>query len=102
MAAGNDVWLYIRRYENGQIKYYLSNAPDTTPMETLDRLCTLRWSIEQCFEECKSYLGMAHYETRSYIAWHMHMHMLMVMIAHLFTLRLREAYKKTQYYHAYG
>ena len=100
MAPGNDIWLYIRRYENGDIKYYLSNSSEATPMETLDRLATLRWSIEQCFEECKSYLGMTHYETRTYIAWHRHM--LMVMIAHLFTLRLRLAYKKTLYHHAHG
>jgi SRSO17 transposase len=100
MALGDDQWLYIRRYENGDIKYFLSNSPETTPMETLDRLATLRWSIEQCFQECKSYLGMTHYETRSYIAWHRHM--LMVMIAHLFTLRLRLAYKKTPYHHAHG
>jgi SRSO17 transposase len=100
LAPGNDIWLYIRRYENGDVKYYLSNSPQTTPMETLDRLATLRWSIEQCFQECKSYLGMTHYETRTYIAWHRHM--LMVMIAHLFTLHLRLTYKKTLYYHAYG
>lgn len=100
MAPGTDIWLYIRRYENGDIKYYLSNAPETIPLETLDRLSTLRWSIEQCFQECKSYLGMSHYETRTYIAWHRHM--LMVMIAHLFTLHLRQTYKKTPYHHAYG
>jgi len=100
VAPGNDIWLYIRRYENGDIKYYLSNSPETTPEETLDHLATLRWSIEQCFQECKSYLGMTHYETRTYIAWHRHM--LMVMIAHLFTLRLRLVYKKTLYHHAYG
>ena len=60
----------------------------------------MRWPIEQCFQECKSYLGMSHYETRTYMAWHRHM--LMVMIAHFFTLRLRIVFKKTLYYHAYG
>lgn len=100
VAPGIDIWLYIRRYENGDIKYFLSNSPETVPIETLDRLATMRWSIEQCFQECKSYLGMTHYETRTYIAWHRHM--LMVMIAHLFTLRLRLALKKTLYHHAYG
>lgn len=100
MAPGRDIWLYIRRYENGDIKYYLSNAPDITPLETLDRLSTLRWSVEQCFQECKSYLGMTHYETRTYRAWQRHM--LMVMIAHLFTLRLRLTFKKTLFHHADG
>ncbi|MEW6242782.1 MAG: hypothetical protein AB1497_00625 [Bacillota bacterium] len=78
------VWLYIRRYANGKIKYSLSNAPEDTPRGVLDRVATMRWPIEQCFEECKSQLGMGHYETRSYLAWYRHM--LFVMIAHLFTL----------------
>lgn len=41
-----------------------------------------RWSIEQSFEECKTELGMDHYEVRSYIGWHRHM--LFVMMAHEF------------------
>jgi SRSO17 transposase len=98
---GAEIWVYIRRYEDGTIKYFVSNAPTDTSQATLDKLATMRWSIEQCFQECKSYLGMAHYETRSYQAWHRHM--LMVMIAHLFTTVLRCAIKK-QYYpdYAYG
>jgi len=100
MAPGHDIWLYIRRYENGDIKYYLCNASEDTSLETLDWLSTMRWSIEQCFQECKSYLGMSHYETRTYAAWHRHM--LMVMISHLFTLRLRLAYKKTLHHYAHG
>ncbi len=87
-----DVWLYIRKYEGGTIKYFLSNAPADTPQSTLDRLATMRWSIEQCFQECKSYLGMTHYETRTYIGWHRHM--LLVMIAHLFTTELRRCLQK--------
>ncbi len=87
-----DVWLYIRKYEDGTIKYFLSNAPADTPQSTLDSLATMRWSIEQCFQECKSYLGMTHYETRTYIGWHRHM--LLVMIAHLFTTVLRRCLQK--------
>ncbi len=87
-----DVWLYIRKYEGGTIKYFLSNAPADTPQPTLDKLATMRWSIEQCFQECKSYLGMSHYETRTYIGWHRHM--LLVMIAHLFTTTLCQCLQK--------
>lgn len=53
-----EVWLYIRRYNDGRIKYSLCNAPADTPLETLHRVATMRWPIEQCFEECKS-LGWA-------------------------------------------
>ena len=87
-----EIWVYIRKYEDGTIKYFLSNMPEDTPLSLLDKLATTRWSIEQCFQECKSYLGMAHYETRSYHAWHRHM--LFVMIAQLFVTILRDFLKK--------
>lgn len=54
----------------------------------LDRAATLRWPIEQCFEECKSHLGMGHYECRGYPGWMRHMQF--VMIAHLFTTRMKD------------
>jgi SRSO17 transposase len=89
----SEIWVYIRKHEDGTIKYFISNMPDNTDISELDRLATARWSIEQCFQECKSYLGMTHYETRSYNAWHRHM--LLVMIAHLFVTNLRLFFKKT-------
>lgn len=96
------VWLYIRRYANGGIKYCLCNAPEDTPMNVLNQVATMRWPIEQCFEECKSHLGMGHVEARSYKAWHRHM--LFVMMAHLFTQILRRRFKKNGSCidHAYG
>ena len=77
-----EIWVYIRKHEDGTIKYFLSNLPSDARISELDRLATARWSMEPCFQECKSYLGMAHYETRSYQAWHRHM--LFVMVAQLF------------------
>ena len=92
LKPGKEVWLYIRKYEDGTIKYFVSNAPQDTPCAELDRAATLRWPIEQCFEECKSYLGMTHYEGCSYPGWKRHI--LFVMIAHLFTTQIREIVKK--------
>jgi len=89
---GDELWLYIRQYENGRIKYALSNAPADIPMEKLNHAATLRWPIEQCFEECKSYLGLSHCEARSWNAWHRHM--LFVFIAHLFLTEVRMRFKK--------
>lgn len=89
---GEEIWLYLRRYADGTIKYFVSNAPKDISIEELDRAATLRWPIEQCFEECKSYLGMSHYESRSYEGWMRHM--LFVMIAHLFTTQIKELMKK--------
>ena len=87
---GEELWLYIRKHENGEIKYALSNAPWDTEEHLLHRCATLRWPIEQSFQECKSHLGMSDYETRSYTAWHRHM--LLVMIAFLFVLEVRQMF----------
>ena len=86
-------WLYIRRYENGDTKYFLTNAPENMPKEELHEAVTLRWPIEQCFEECKSFLGMADFEGRSYNGFLRHL--LFVMIAHFFGTSLRLTLKKT-------
>jgi SRSO17 transposase len=89
---GDEVWLYIRRYADGKLKFSLSDAPADTEMEILNEVALMRWPIEQCFEECKSYLGLDHYESRSWNAWHRHI--LFVFIAHLFLQELRLRFKK--------
>lgn len=95
----SEIWVNIRKHEDGTIKYFVSNLPSNATILELDRLATARWSIEQCFQECKSYLGMTHYETRSYQAWHRHM--LFVMIAQLFVTVLRIFLKEVrQHYNA--
>ena len=94
VKAGEEIWLYLRKYADGEIKYFVSNAPGELPVHELDRAATLRWPIEQCLEECKSSLGMGHYECRSYQGWKRHM--LFVMIAHLFASSIREIFKKKQ------
>jgi len=86
------VWLFLRRTEDGQIKYAFSNAPADTPLAELCRAATLRWPIEQCFQDGKGQVGMDHYEHRSWPAWHRHM--LYVCLALHFLLRLRVRFKK--------
>ena len=66
---------------------YISNAPVSTPLRTLVWLSSLRWAIEQCFEEAKTELGMAHYEVRKYPGWQHHM--LTTMLAHFFLWHLK-------------
>jgi SRSO17 transposase len=92
---GKECWLYIRKFADGKCKYSISNAPADTPLGTLNNASLLRWPIEQCFEECKSELGMDHYEIRSYPGWHKHM--LFVFLAQLFLLEIRFMFKKNTY-----
>lgn len=89
---GQELWLIIRRLERSKLKYYLSNAPQDMEAEEFLRALTMRWPIEQCFEDGKKYLGMDHYEHRTWQSWHRHM--LYVFLALLFLLRLRLKFKK--------
>ena len=92
LPRATPVWLFLRRLEDGQVKYAFSNAPAATPVAALCRAATLRWPIEQCFQDGKSQVGMDHYEHRSWPAWHRHM--LYVFLALHFLLRLRLQFKK--------
>lgn len=52
-----EVWLYIRRYADGKVKYAFSNGPVDIKQEEIGKAALMRWPIEQCFEECKSLSG---------------------------------------------
>ena len=92
LPQGSSVWLFLRRTTDGQIKYAFSNAPEDTPLSELCKAATMRWPIEQCFQDGKSQVGMDHYEHRSWPAWHRHM--IYVSLALHFLLRLRIQFKK--------
>jgi SRSO17 transposase len=83
------VWLVIKRTlgTTPMYSYYISNAPVSTPWRTFVWLSSVRWAIEQCFEESKMELGMDHYEVRKYAGWHHHM--LTTMLAHFFLWHLK-------------
>jgi SRSO17 transposase len=94
------VWLLIRRTMDKEPRYsfFISNAPASTRLETLVWLSGLRWSIEQCFAETKTELGMDQYEVRKFPGWHHHI--LTCMLAHYFLwhLKIRLGKKSTCYY----
>jgi len=86
----NDVWLYVRQLEDGSLKYSLTNASPTCSVDEIRKPALLRWSIEQCFKELKTYLGMDHYETRNWVAFHRYM--LLSNLAHMFINKLRNMF----------
>jgi SRSO17 transposase len=93
---GPPVWLLIRRSleETPEVKYYISNGDAETTLEVLASVACSRFRVEEFFEACKSYLGMAQYETRSYVGWHHHM--ALVAVAHLFVTLTRVRLKKSR------
>jgi len=85
-------WLFFRKNDDGEIKYAISNAPKDISLSELVNASTLRWPIEQCFQEGKGQVGMDCYEHRSWPAWHRHM--IFVFLALHFMLRMRLRLKK--------
>jgi SRSO17 transposase len=92
---GPPTWLVIRRSLEAEpeIKYYVSNAEAETPLGVMAQVACTRHEVEVSFEDAKGYLGMAQYETRSWVGWHHQMSL--VALAHLFVTRARLALKKT-------
>lgn len=85
---GPEVWLVLRRnVADSELKCYLSNAPEDTPLPQLARLSGMRWPIETCFEDGKQRLGMGDYQVRNWRGWHHHM--TLCILAHFFLVRLK-------------
>jgi SRSO17 transposase len=95
LPVGDRQWLFLRKNPDGKIKYAISNAPKHTSLAELIKASTMRWPIEQCFQEGKGQLGMDKYEHRSWPAWHRHM--IYVFLALHFLLRLRMKFKKNSF-----
>jgi len=91
---GPPVWLLLRRPVGGEgeVKYYVSNAAAETPLEVLALVSGCRVRVEEYFEDGKGYLGMGHYEGRSWAGWHHHM--TLVALAHLLVTGVRLRLKK--------
>jgi SRSO17 transposase len=92
LPVGDAQWLFLRKNIDGQIKYAICNAPKSISFAELIKASTMRWPIEQCFQEGKDQVGMDYYEHRSWPAWHRHM--IYVFLALHFLLRLRLRFKK--------
>jgi len=88
-------WLFLRKNTDGEIKYAICNAPQDISMTEMVQMSAKRWSIEQLFQEGKSYLGMGDYEVRSYTGWHRHMTLVFVTMHFLLGVRLEFGLKKT-------
>jgi len=68
--------------EPEKIKYFISNAPEHTPVETLLLVAFSRWKIERMFEDGKGELGMDHFEVRKYPS--IRRHLILSCVSYLF------------------
>jgi SRSO17 transposase len=67
--------------------YWLSSVPEDTPLAELVRLAKIRWRIEHDYRECKTGLGLDHFEGRTFTGWQRHV--TLVTAAQLFLTLLR-------------
>ena len=80
--------LLIRRTLKGSaFTFYLTLAPQGTPLSTLVQVAGTRWTVEACFEEAKGEVGLDEYEVRSWTGWHRHITLAMLAHAYLAVLR---------------
>ena len=79
--------VYRRNLDGSEPRYYLSNAPEDTPLETLAYVGGSRWRIETEFETEKSDVGLDEYETRTWAGWNHHVALCLLGGAFLLSLQ---------------
>jgi SRSO17 transposase len=65
-----------------EMKFFLSNSPESSPLEILLLVAFSRWHIERLFEDSKTELGLDHFEVRKYPS--IVRHLILTCISHLF------------------
>jgi len=77
--------------EPEKIKYFISNAPENTTVETLLRVAFSRWKIERMFEDGKGELGMDHFEVRKFLS--IRRHLILSCVSYLFLAEFHQAHR---------
>ena len=83
--------LLIRRSQTSpeELRAYICFAAVGTPKQKLIEIAGSRWTIETCFKESKSEVGLDQYEVRSYDGWYKHITLACIALAFLTVLSCR-------------
>ncbi|MDR0305430.1 MAG: IS701 family transposase [Chitinispirillales bacterium] len=86
--AGYKRTLLIRRSKSApdELRAYICFAPEDTLKEKYAEVAGTRWTIETCFKESKSEVGLDQYEVRSYDGWYKHITLACIALAFLTVL----------------
>jgi SRSO17 transposase len=74
-----------------EIKFFVSNAPPKTSVQTMLLVAFSRWRVERCFEDQKGEVGLDHYEGRRYLG--LQRHLILSAVSYLFLARTRQEWK---------
>jgi SRSO17 transposase len=72
----------------GEVKFFLSNAPPRTGPGTLLLVALSRWRVERCFQDQKSEIGLDQFEGRRYIC--LKRHLVLSTLSYLFLAEVRQ------------
>jgi len=86
-------WLIVARNveDPREVKYFVSNALEGTPLEVLLHVGFSRWHVERCFEDEKSELGLSHFEVRNYKS--LRRHLIITAVSHLFLAKVHQKWR---------
>jgi SRSO17 transposase len=75
-----------------EIKFFVSNAPPKTNVQTLLLVAFSRWRVERCFEDQKQEVGLDQWEGRHWLG--LKRHLILTAVSYLFLARERERLRK--------
>jgi len=80
--------LLVRRSKSSPevVRAYICFAPSETSLQKIISVAGTRWTVETCFKEAKSQVGLDHYEVRSYDGWYRHITFACIALALITTL----------------
>lgn len=87
------LWLIVAEEAvTGEMKYFLSNAPEDAAIADLLTVAFSRWNVERHFEDSKQEVGLDHFEVRHYKA--VQRHFALSMASLLFLTRAAQALRR--------
>ena len=75
-----------------EVKFFLSNAPPDTSVQTLLLVAFSRWRVERCFEDQKQEVGLDQWEGRHWLG--LKRHLILTSVSYLFLARVRQELRK--------
>lgn len=75
-----------------EIKFFVSDAPPKTKLQTLLLVGFSRWRVERCFEDQKQEVGLDQWEGRHWLG--LKRHLILTAVSYLFLARVREQLRK--------
>ena len=74
--------------DHDEVKFFVSNAPADTSVQTLLLVAFSRWRVERCFRDQKQKIGLDQWEGRHYRG--LKRHLILSCVSYLFLARVRE------------